>query len=496
MNSYVNDILLNAPLMIVAVTALVAMIVEAGHKTKPDATSYISLAGVTMAAFFSISNLAGEGQSFGGMLRYGGYANFFGTLFCIITLMTIILSRNYFTQQKYHRGEFYILLLFTTVGMMLIASANDLIILFLGIELMSVCLYILAGFIRTKERANEAALKYFLLGAFSTGFLLYGIALLYGATGTTNLMIIQNRFTTVSTNTLFVIGAGLLIIGLSFKVAAVPFHMWAPDVYEGAPTAVTAFMSTGVKSAAFAAFIIVFIRTFDFLGGRVNDLIAILAAASMILGNIVAIAQTNIKRMLAYSSIAHAGYMLSGIAAGTLDGQVGVMFYLVAYSMMNLGAFAIVSFVEQEDDKNLSLENYTGLSRQQPLVAFLMAVFMFALAGVPPFAGFFGKYYVFFAAIKAQLTWLAIIGVLASLVSAYYYLRIVVLMYFREGHADVASSPSLAALAVVIICAMAGAHPRTVSFIRHSDCSTLFLILETDYSYAKNSFGRRNAMVR
>jgi NADH-quinone oxidoreductase subunit N len=455
MNSYLNDILSNAPVMTVTGTALIAMVVEAARKTKPVATYYVSLVGLAVAAYFAISNLTLEGISFGGMVRNGGYANYFGTLFCIVAGMTFILSRNYFERINYHRGEFYILLLFTTAGMMLIASANDLIILFLGIELMSVCLYVLAGFIRTKERANEAALKYFLLGAFSTGFLLYGIALLYGAAGTTNIVMIRNLFPVVSVKPIFVIGAGLLIIGLAFKVAAVPFHMWAPDVYEGAPTPVTAFMSTGVKAAAFAAFITVFIRTFDFFGGRVNELIALLAAASMILGNIVAIAQTNIKRMLAYSSIAHAGYMLSGIAAGTMDGQVGVMFYLVAYSMMNMGAFAIVTFVEREDDKNLNLDDYVGLSRQQPLLALLMAVFMFALAGVPPFAGFFGKYYVFFAAIKAHMTWLAVIGVLASLVSAYYYLRIVMLMYFREGQADVVTRPSRAALVVVLACAIA-----------------------------------------
>jgi len=414
----------------------------------------VSLIGLMIAGIFAISDLTTEGQSFGGMVRHGGYANYFGTLFCIVSGMTVILSRNYFEQQKYHRGEFYILLLFTTVGMMLIASANDLIILFLGIELMSVCLYVLAGFIRTKDRANEAGLKYFLLGAFSTGFLLYGIALIYGASGTTNLLMIQNLFAIVSNNLLFVIGAGLLIIGVAFKVAAVPFHMWAPDVYEGAPTPVTAFMSTGVKAAAFAAFITVFIRTFDFLGGRVNELIALLAAASMILGNIVAIAQTNIKRMLAYSSIAHAGYMLTGIATGTLDGQVGVMFYLVAYTMMNFGAFAIISFVEREDDTHLSLNDYLGFSKQQPLLAFLLTVFLFALAGVPPFAGFFGKYYVFVAAVKSHMTWLAIIGVLASLVSAYYYLRVVVMMYFREGQADVVSQPSRASVAVVVVCAV------------------------------------------
>jgi NADH-quinone oxidoreductase subunit N len=440
--------------MILTATVLVAMLVEAARKTRPIVTYYVSLTGTGLAASFAALNIMTEGQSFSGMIQHGGYANFFCVLFNVVTFMTIILSRSYFERQNYHRGEFYILLLFATIGMMLIASANDLIILFLGIELMSVCLYVLAGLFRTRDRANEAALKYFLLGAFATGFLLYGIALVYGATGTTNLMIIRDMFATVSTNLLFIIGVGLLMIGLSFKVSAVPFHMWAPDVYEGAPTTVTGFMSTGVKAAAFAAFIMLFIRTFDFLGGRVNEIIAILAAASMLLGNIVAIAQTNIKRMLAYSSIAHAGYMLCGIAAGTLDGQIGVMFYLVAYTAMNLGAFAIIGFIEQEEDKNLLLDDYAGLRQSQPLLSALMAVFMFALAGVPPFAGFFGKYYVFLAAVKANMTWLAIIGVLASLVSAYYYLRIVVLMYFREKQVDVVYKPSYIALAVVAACAV------------------------------------------
>jgi NADH-quinone oxidoreductase subunit N len=388
------------------------------------------------------------------MLLYGGYANFFAALFCFVSLFTVILSRNYFERQKYHRGEFYILLLFSTIGMMLIASANDLIIVFLGIELMSVCLYVLTGFMRTKERANEAALKYFLLGAFATGFLLYGIALIYGTVGTTNLTMIRNVFAVVSTNILFVIGAGLLLIGLAFKAAAVPFHMWAPDVYEGAPTPVAAFMSTGAKAAAFAAFITLFIRTFDFIGGQVNELLAVIAAASMILGNLVAIAQTNVKRMLAYSSIAHAGYMLAGIATGTLDGQVGVMFYLAAYAVMNLGAFAIIGLVEHEGDQNLLLDDYAGLSTSQPLLAVLMAIFMFALAGVPPFAGFFGKYYIFLAAIRAKMVWLAIIGVLTSLVSAYYYLRLVVLMFFREGRANVEIPPSKIVLTMIVVSAL------------------------------------------
>jgi NADH-quinone oxidoreductase subunit N len=454
MNSYVNDIFFNTPLMILTSTVLIAMLVEAVRKTRPVAIYYVSMTGTALAAIFSIIDIAAEGQGFGGMIQYGGYASFFGALLNSVTFATIILSRSYFERQHYHRGEFYILLLFATIGTMLIASANDLIILFLGIELMSVCLYVLAGFIRTKERANEAALKYFLLGAFVTGFLLYGIALVYGATGTTNLLIIRGLFNAVSTNLLFVIGGGLIMVGLAFKVAAVPFHMWAPDVYEGAPTTVTGYMSTGAKAAAFAAFVTIFIRTFDFLGGRVNEVIAILAAASMILGNIIALAQTNIKRMLAYSSIAHAGYMLAGLASGTLDGQIGVVFYIVAYALMNLGAFAIIGFIEQEGDRNLLLDDYAGMYQSHPLLSVLMAIFMFALAGVPPLAGFFGKYYVFLAAIKANMTWLAIIGVLTSLVSAYYYLRIIVLMYFHEKHSDTIVNPSIMALSTVVVCAV------------------------------------------
>ncbi len=454
MNSYLNDILANAPVIIVTITALAAMLVEAVRKTRPIAVYYVSLSGLAFAGVFAAANQTAEGSSFGGMLLHGGYANFFGVLFCFAAFFTVILSKDYFERQKYHRGEFYIVLLFATIGMILIASANDLIIVYLGIELMSICLYVLAGFIRTKERANEAALKYFLLGAFTTGFLLYGIALIYGGAGTTNLTMIRNTFTLVSANILFIIGSGFLLIGLAFKAAIVPFHMWVPDVYEGAPTPVTAFMSTGAKAAAFAALITIFIRTFDFIGGQVNDLLAVLAAASMILGNIIAIAQTNIKRMLAYSSIAHAGYMLTGIATGTIDGQVGVMYYIAAYAVINFGAFAVISIVEREEDQNLLIDDYAGLSDSNPLLAILMAVFMFALAGVPPLAGFFGKYYVFFAAIKAKMVWLAIIGVLASFVSAYYYLRIVVFMFFREGRTGVEFTQSRLLLAMLTIFAV------------------------------------------
>jgi len=266
--------------------------------------------------------------------------------------------------------------------------------------------------------------------------------------------VITRSFPALSGNIMFVIGVALMIVAFSFKVAAVPFHMWAPDVYEGAPTPVTGFMATGAKAAAFAVFVVVFDRTLGFSGGKLNLVIAMIAAASMILGNVLAIAQTNVKRMLAYSSIAHAGYMLSGVAAANTEGQSGVLFYLIAYLFMNLGAFGIVGIMEGEDEKNLSIDDYAGLSTQRPVLAMLMAVFMFSLAGVPPFGGFFGKYYVFLAAVKANMTWLAVVGVLTSLVSAYYYLRLVVLMYFRDGKADVPMKPSFAAMVAVCVSAL------------------------------------------
>ena len=439
----VSDLLDNAPLSTVTLTALVVLVVEASRTGRPRVSSWITLLGLLAAGVLATGGFKPDSESFNGMVLNGAFATYATLVFILSAVLSVLLSQQYFERLENHRGEFYILLLFATAGMILMASANDLIIVFLGIELMSICLYVLAGFMRTKDRSNEAALKYFLLGSFATGFLLYGIALLYGATGSTNLAVIARASVVSPSNNLVLLGVGLLIMGLSFKVSAVPFHMWAPDVYEGAPTTVTAFMSTGAKAAAFAAYLLVFVRTIHISGTSVSDVIAFIAAASMILGNVTAIAQTNIKRMLAYSSIAHAGYMLSGIAAGTDAGREGVMFYVAAYTVMNLGAFGIVSIMERKEEQNLQLDDYAGLSARRPVLAALMALFMFALSGIPPFAGFFGKYYVFLAAVQGGLTWLAIIGVLTSLVSAYYYLRIVVLMYFREGQGDIAANPTV-----------------------------------------------------
>ncbi len=454
MNITSTDLWYSAPLLSLTTFGLLTLIVDATGKDKPVLSYWMSLIGVAVSLVLSFFNLGSGTPVFNNMILQGGYAGYCNLIFLSSAFLSIVLSKSYLERMQYHRGEFYILIVFATSGMMLMAGALDLIIVFLGIELMSVCLYVLAGFMRKKERANESALKYFLLGAFATGFLLYGIALIYGTSGTTNLIAISKFFPQLVQNSLFLIGCGMLIVAFSFKVAAVPFHMWAPDVYEGAPTTITAFMSTGAKAAAFATFVAVFIRVFDIPGTALSSVLALIAAASMIVGNVTAIAQNNLKRMLAYSSIAHAGYMLSGVAAGTADGEKGVLFYLIAYTFMNIGAFGIVSWVEQQEDKRLTFDDYAGLSARQPAIAALMSIFMFSLAGIPPFAGFFGKYYVFLAAVRADMTWLAIIGVLTSLISVYYYLRLVVLMYFREGEADVDGKVPVPAVLAVSLAAV------------------------------------------
>jgi NADH-quinone oxidoreductase subunit N len=441
------------------VTGLVLLIVESTRKSRAEISFYVSLAGVLASAMFALKELSMGGSAFGNMIRVGGYSSYCTLLFLSALFITILLSREYLIRFQSHRGEFYALLVFAVLGMILMASALDLIVIFLGIELMSICLYVLVGFFRKNERSNESSVKYFLLGAFATGFLLYGIALIYGATGTTNIQTIRDQFASFAQNSLFLIGAGMLIVALAFKVAAAPFHMWAPDVYEGAPTIVTGFMSTGAKAAAFSAFVSVFVGSFHFQGTHVNETIAFIAAASMIVGNISAVVQNNLKRMLAYSGVAHAGYMLSGIAAGNQEGQTGILFYIVAYTFMNLGAFGILSFMEREEGRGLTFDEYAGLGSRKPFIAALMALFMFSLAGIPPFAGFFGKYYVFLSAVKANMTWLAVVGVLTSAISAYYYLRLVVVMYFRESQdsgvqADLSATPSLQLLLAVCLCAI------------------------------------------
>ena len=449
-----HDFLSAGPMILVALVGLVVLIIEALKDKTEGLSCWISIIGLIVAASWALSGVFESGTAFNGMLSTGGYANFFVLVFAASAILCIMLSRSYIAKEGIEHGEYYALLLFAVVGMMLMAAAADLVVFFLGLELMSVCFYVLAGFARRRIPSNEAALKYFLLGAFSTGFLLYGIALLYGATGTTNIAAIVAQTGQLAHAPLFSIGFGLVLVGLAFKVAAVPFHMWVPDVYEGSPTTVSAFMSTGGKAAAFSAFLLIFAPKVVGAFPQIRDVLAVVAALSMVVGNVIAISQSSVKRMLAYSSIAHAGYILTGIVAANTYGSNGVLYYLAAYTVMNVGAFGVLSLLESEGGKHLTFDEYVGLSSVKPFVAGLMALFMFSLAGIPPFAGFFGKYYVFAGAVEAGFTWLAIVGVVMSVVSAYYYLRLVVVMYFREPAGPITEPVNGLALGALVISAI------------------------------------------
>ena len=446
-----HDVAATAPLTIVSVTALVAILVDAFIPRSPKLLLWVSISGLAAALAAALVALPDRGFAYAGMVTVGGYASFLAVVFCLSGILSMLFSAGYLSGQGIEKGEYYVLMLLAIAGMILMASAADLVMFFLGLELMSICFYVLAGFSRSNLLSNEAGLKYFLLGSFATGFLLYGIALIYGSTGTTSIPAMVAAAAGHAGEPLFLIGLALLLIGLAFKVAAVPFHMWVPDVYEGAPTTVTGFMSTGGKAAAFSAFLLVFAPTVVGTIASVREVLAAIAVLSMVVGNVIAIAQTSVKRMLAYSSIAHAGYLLVGVVAGNAAGQNGVLFYLLAYTIMNVAAFGIVSILETREGKHLTFGEYEGLSTRQPLLAAMMALFMFSLAGIPPFAGFFGKYYVFAGAIEAGYTWLAIVGVIMSVVSAYYYLRLSMVMYFREGVPGLVSpAPALAMVALVL----------------------------------------------
>ncbi|MBI3766494.1 MAG: NADH-quinone oxidoreductase subunit N, partial [Ignavibacteriales bacterium] len=347
-----SELLAIAPVLSVTILSLLVLVVESLVTDSEKISYWVSVFGLLICGAISISTLDLTGNVFNHMVNVGGYGSLFATLFTTAALLTVVLSRDYLRKEHVSFGEFYLLILFSTVGMMLMAAAADLIIIFLGLELMSICLYVLAGFMRKRSISNEAALKYFLLGAFATGFLLFGIALLYGAAGTTNISYIVENYGKLAASPLFWVGLGLLMVGFAFKVGGVPFHMWIPDVYQGSPTTVSGFMATGAKAAAFSAFILVFAHQEFESGEKVHTALAFIAAASMIVGNIVAISQSNVKRMLAYSSIAHAGYMLAGLAAGNQLGRTGILFYLVTYTFMNIGAFGVLSVLEREEEKN------------------------------------------------------------------------------------------------------------------------------------------------
>jgi NADH-quinone oxidoreductase subunit N len=447
------------PLLVVTATGLLVLILD--PFTSPahrDRLGILSLAGVAVAAIALVERRGVSEIVFGGMLAADGFAWFFNLLFLLVAGLTLLISMPYVRRFGMDQGEYYALLLFSTLGMMIMASSLDLITIFLGLETLSISLYILAGFLRERLESNESAVKYLLLGAFASGFVLYGIALVYGATASTNLKRVAEVVASgkVTSPTLLIIGTGLLIIGFGFKVASVPFHMWMPDVYEGAPTSVTAFMIAGTKAAAFAAFLRILMTALPSLQPDWGRILWVLAVLTMTVGNVVAIAQSNIKRMLAYSSIAHAGYILVALVAANKLGGGSILFYLVAYSFMNLGAFAVVIALALQDRERVSIHDYAGLGLKYPFLGAAMALFMFSLAGIPPTGGFMGKFYIFSAAIQAKYIGLAIIGVLNSVISAYYYLRITVVMYMGQGEAEPAAGRLSPALGLAMLIAVLG----------------------------------------
>jgi NADH-quinone oxidoreductase subunit N len=458
------DVMATGPIGLVALMGLAVVLLDAFRNDSP---AIPWLAGASLVAALGIE-LFRLGQpteeAFFGHVLYGGFASFANVVVVLGALASLVLSVPYLRRIGHDFGEVHALVLFATVGMMTLASSGSLIMLFVGLETMSICLYVLTGLVREEETANESALKYFLLGSFSTGFFLYGIALLYGATGTMLLGPMPEALAATDRTGLYAGGVALLLVGFFFKVSAVPFHMWTPDVYQGAPTTLTAFMSTASKTAAFAALVLVLLRVFPVgpLADNAQGLLAAVAAVTMVVGNVAALAQANVKRMLAYSSIAHAGYILTGLAAGTAGGYAGVLYYLLAYTVMNVGAFGVLALLEWDGELGAeqTVDSLAGVGLRRPLLGVAMGVFMFALTGFPPLAGFFGKYFVFAAAVDGGLVWLAVVGVLASVVSAYYYLRVLVALWMRSP--DEAPEPVRAAAfpvprlsaAVLVACAV------------------------------------------
>jgi NADH-quinone oxidoreductase subunit N len=439
------------PLLIVVGWAIVLMVVDlfvpARNKRLVGWLALVGYATALISTLFLWGEEVGAFTPVGGtpMILVDNYSNFLNALFLLTGALSVLIAVNYLERTGLQRAEYYYLMMFSISGMMLMGMANDLILVFLALELLSIPLYILSGFAHPNTASEEAGMKYFLLGAFSSGFLVFGVALLYGATGSTALPAVLEG---LGEGGAFAAGGvALLLVGFAFKVAAVPFHMWTPDVYEGAPTAVTAFMSVGAKIGGFAAMIRVFISALPDMADTWMVAVAVIAALTMILGNVVALAQRNVKRMLAYSSIAHAGYIMIAVAAspGSADAVPAGLFYMMAYLFTNLGAFAVVIALEQREGRGLDLSDYRGLWARSPWLAAALAYFMLSLTGVPPTGGFSGKFFLFRSAVEADLVWLAIVGVVTSVISGYFYLRLVFLsfMYPPEGELELHASPGI-----------------------------------------------------
>ncbi len=424
------------PELVLILAGTVVMVLEPltaeGSKRR---LAWLSFAALAAALAASVIAHANPGPAFHNMLAVDGFATFFRVLVCTVGMLTILISTAYLDREKHQQGEYYALILFSIAGQCIMASANELIMVFIGIEISSIASYVLAGYLRDDKRNNESAIKYFLLGSFATAFLLYGIAWIYGLTGSTNLDAIRAAISQPdfsSGQSLIGFAAAMMAVGFAFKVSAVPFQVWAPDVYQGAPAPISAFLSVGPKAAAFAVLLRVFLTAFAPVTDRWEPIVAVIAFATMTIGNFAALRQSDIKRLLAYSSIANAGYVLVAVAAHSETGVAAVMFYLAAYVLMTIGAFAIITYFSRRGERYVQIDDLSGLAARQPVVAALFAVFALSMIGVPLTAGFFGKFYIFKAALDSNLVWLAILGLLNSALAAYYYLQILVVMYMRE----------------------------------------------------------------
>lgn len=441
-----TDLLPLIPFLVVAGWACALLLIDLFiPKDRKGVTPILAAAGLVTAIVLVILDFNENREAFDGTIIQDGFSSFLQIIFLSVGIVAIAQAYDYLQRRRIDRGEYYTLLLFATSGMMLMAQAGDLIVVFLALELFSIPLYILSGFARPEGGSEESAMKYFLLGAFASSFVIYGIALVYGATETTNIHGVLAATQMGDANSgLLIVGAVLILVGLGFKVAVVPFHMWVPDVYHGAPSSVTAFMSVGAKAGGFAALFRVFLAAFPGIGATWAPIFIGISAITMIWGNVAAIAQSNIKRMLAYSSIAHAGYILMALSAAAEvglapDAVSASLFYILTYAVSNLGAWGVVIALEKSEGKGLSIEDYAGLGAKKPGLALAMALFMLSLIGLPPTAGFIGKFYIFRSVLDAGLIGLALVGVITSLISAYYYLRVVVVMYMREGEPEVRS---------------------------------------------------------
>ncbi len=443
------------PETILTVTALSVLTLEMARVSRPWIILSVAVLGLLLSAAAAFITSGNNQILFGGMLKLNQISLFFDMLYIFIGLITLIFSQGYLEKRgSKSRGEYPALILFAVIGMMLMTRANDLVIVFLGLELLSISLYVLVGFLRHDNLSNESGLKYLLLGAFATGFFLFGAAITYGATGTTNYdgIVLAIANDNILSKIYLVLGIGLLLIGFAFKVALVPFHMWSPDVYQGAPTTVTGFLCTAPKAAGFGALLILFNNPLADIHYQWQDIFWLLAVLTMTVGNVTALVQSNVKRMLAFSSISHAGFLVMGILVLNVSSISAVLFYLVTYSVINLGSFAIVSAVEREEN-GLKFKDYRGLGLRYPWLAAAMTIFMISLAGFPPTAGFVAKYGLFSAAIAEGYIWLVVIAVLNTLISVYYYLRLVINMYMKEEENALISSFNIIVIGLIWIMA-------------------------------------------